>query len=157
MVSKPLAGNQLRQKSNRQADGSETVLDLDGFGGFVEDRVFQRVFENLIDTFDAGEHKVQLPGRAFLGGRRGGAFSFSLGIRTVSTPARIAARLFSFKPPIGSTKPRNVISPVIATSFRTGVPVKSEAMAVNTWRCRRDGPSLGTAPLGKRGRECRFL
>ena len=33
---------------------------------------------------------------------------------------RCAATAFSFSPPIGSTRPRNVISPVIATSPRTG-------------------------------------
>ena len=35
-------------------------------------------------------------------------------------PAR-AASSFSFRPPIGSTSPRKVISPVMATSARTGI------------------------------------
>ena len=38
-------------------------------------------------------------------------------------PARCAASVFSFKPPIGNTLPRSVTSPVIATSRRTGRPV----------------------------------
>ncbi len=62
-------------------------------------------------------------------------------------PARIAARLFSFKPPIGRTSPRKVISPVIATSERTGVLLKSDASAVNI-ATPADGPSFGTAPAG---------
>src|SRR2546428_821027 len=62
-------------------------------------------------------------------------------------PARIAARLFSLSPPIGKTNPRKVISPVIATSGRTGVLVKSEASAVNI-AMPADGPSFGTAPAG---------
>ena len=33
-------------------------------------------------------------------------------------PARCAARTFSLRPPIGGTRPRSVISPVIATSWR---------------------------------------
>ena len=37
------------------------------------------------------------------------------------TPARWAASTFSFTPPIGSTLPRSVISPVIATSRRAGM------------------------------------
>ena len=39
-------------------------------------------------------------------------------------PARCAASTFSLTPPIGSTWPRSVISPVIATSFRTGDPAE---------------------------------
>jgi len=40
-----------------------------------------------------------------------------------------------------------VISPVIATSSRTGLPVKSEAIAVSTVTP-ADGPSFGCAPAG---------
>ena len=36
---------------------------------------------------------------------------------------------FSLRPPIGSTRPRKVISPVIATSRRTGRSLKAEAKA----------------------------
>ena len=46
-------------------------------------------------------------------------------------PARSAASTFSLTPPIGSTSPRRLISPVIATSLRTIRPVKSEASATN--------------------------
>jgi hypothetical protein len=38
----------------------------------------------------------------------------------VRIPARSAAMDFSFKPPIGKTNPRNVTSPVMATSLLTG-------------------------------------
>jgi hypothetical protein len=45
-------------------------------------------------------------------------------MNTVVMPARSAANSFSFRPPIGSTRPRSVISPVIATSRRIGMPVR---------------------------------
>ena len=45
-------------------------------------------------------------------------------------PLRCAARAFSFSPPIGSTWPVSVISPVIATSSRTSRPLISEVSAV---------------------------
>ena len=50
-------------------------------------------------------------------------------------------------PPTGSTCPRSVISPVIATSSRTGTPVSSETSAV-VIAVPADGPSFGTAPAG---------
>ena len=62
-------------------------------------------------------------------------------------PPRKAANNFSFKPPIGSTSPRKVISPVIATSDLTLLPVKADTIAV-TMPTPADGPSLGTAPSG---------
>jgi hypothetical protein len=63
----------------------------------------------------------------------------------MSIPARKAARLFSFRPPMGNMRPRNVISPVIATSERTGLFMNSEATAVNI-ATPAEGPSFGTAP-----------
>src|SRR5579864_5195145 len=42
------------------------------------------------------------------------SLAFSSGISTVLMPPRWAASSFSFKPPIGSTRPRSVISPVMA-------------------------------------------
>ena len=75
------------------------------------------------------------------------SFSFSLGRITVLIPARCAAKTFSFTPPIGSTLPRSVISPVIATSLCTGRPVTADASAVASVMP-ADGPSLGTAPAG---------
>src|SRR3990172_13382663 len=45
-------------------------------------------------------------------------------------PARWAASSFSFNPPIGSTLPRRVISPVMATSRRTGICVSALASVV---------------------------
>ena len=62
-------------------------------------------------------------------------------------PARCAASTFSFTPPIGSTLPRSVISPVIATSFRTGTRVSAETSAVASVMP-ADGPSFGMAPSG---------
>ena len=62
-------------------------------------------------------------------------------------PPRNAASSFSFKPPIGSTRPRSVISPVMATSRRTGMPVSTETIAV-TMATPADGPSFGVAPSG---------
>ncbi len=43
--------------------------------------------------------------------------------------------------------PRSVISPVMATSWRTGMPVSSETSAVNMVTP-ADGPSLGMPPAG---------
>src|SRR6516162_998301 len=56
------------------------------------------------------------------------SLAFSSGISTVFMPPREAASNFSLRPPIGSTRPRSVISPVIATPA--------------------DGPSFGVAPSG---------
>ena len=53
---------------------------------------------------------------------------------------------FSFKPPIGSTRPLKVISPVMATFARTFFPVTADSMAV-AMVMPADGPSFGTAPL----------
>ena len=60
---------------------------------------------------------------------------------------RFAARSFSFNPPIANTLPRKVVSPVIATSFLTGILVNAltKEVAIVT---PADGPSLGTAPAG---------
>src|SRR5438067_1007936 len=62
-------------------------------------------------------------------------------------PARSAASVFSFTPPIGSTSPRSEISPVIATSERTGMPVRSDTSARNI-ATPALGPSLGVAQHG---------
>ena len=57
-------------------------------------------------------------------------------------PARCAASIFSLRPPIGSTRPRSVISPVIATSRRTGIAQQRR----DERRCHRD--ARGRAVLG---------
>ena len=62
-------------------------------------------------------------------------------------PRRSAASTFSRTPPTGSTRPRSVTSPVIATSARTGMPVSSDTIAVAIVMP-ADGPSLGVAPAG---------
>ena len=56
--------------------------------------------------------------------------------------------VFSFSPPMASTRPRNVTSPVMATSPRTARPVRAETTAV-VMAMPAEGPSLGTAPSGK--------
>ena len=63
------------------------------------------------------------------------------------SPARWAASSFCLTPPIGSTRPLRVTSPVIPTSDRTGRPRAIEVSAV-TMVTPADGPSLGTAPAG---------
>ena len=67
-------------------------------------------------------------------------------------PWRRAASTFSLMPPTGSTRPDSVISPVIATSPRTGRPVSCDASA-DTIVTPADGPSFGTAPDGT----CRWI
>src|SRR6266704_269552 len=69
------------------------------------------------------------------------------GTSTVFTPARAAAVSFSLIPPIGSTRPRSVSSPVIATSWRAGRWHRSDASAAAIV-IPADGPSFGTAPAG---------
>lgn len=70
------------------------------------------------------------------------------GMMTVCTPLRRAAMVFSFRPPMASTRPRRVTSPVMATLPRTGRPDSADSMAV-VMAMPADGPSLGTAPSGK--------
>src|SRR6266404_5448243 len=75
------------------------------------------------------------------------SFTFSSGIRTVLIPPRNAASSFSFKPPIARISPRSVISPVIATFGRTGMPLSVEMTEV-VIATPALGPSLGVAPSG---------
>ena len=75
------------------------------------------------------------------------SFSLSFGIKTVLMPARNAANSFSFNPPIGKTLPNNVISPVMAISLETGIPVMAETKDVHI-AIPADGPSYGVAPSG---------
>ena len=62
-------------------------------------------------------------------------------------PALFAARIFSFIPPTGSTRPLRVISPVMAVFFLTFLCVSAEAMDV-AMVIPADGPSFGVAPSG---------
>ena len=66
---------------------------------------------------------------------------------TVWLPARWAARIFSLTPPMGSTLPRNVISPVMAKSRRTGILVSALTTEVAKV-IPAEGPSLGMEPSG---------
>ena len=71
----------------------------------------------------------------------------NIGIKTFLIPALCAANNFSFRPPIGSTNPLKVISPVIATFLFTGISVIAEIIDV-TIPTPAEGPSLGVAPSG---------
>src|SRR5450759_3506147 len=75
------------------------------------------------------------------------SFSFFFGRTTRRAPERCAARILLLRPPIGRTRPRSVISPVIARSLRTGMPVSALTIAVAVG-IPADGPSLGIAPAG---------
>ena len=83
------------------------------------------------------------PPRGSRRGRRGCA----RGSPRRSGPAACAASAFCLSPPIGSTRPCSVISPVIPTVCLTARPVSSEASAV-TIVTPALGPSLGIAPAG---------
>ena len=82
-----------------------------------------------------------------LSGMSAKSFSFSCGIKTVVMPPRSAASSFSFNPPIARALPRNVTSPVIAMSLRTGIPVKTDTMEVTIAKPAL-GPSFGVAASG---------
>lgn len=76
------------------------------------------------------------------------SFSFSFGIITVLMPPQQRRKqLFLQAARIGSTLPCNVISPVIATSFLTGILVSTETSVVYM-AIPADGPSFGVAPSG---------
>ena len=75
------------------------------------------------------------------------SFLFRFGRITVVSLARLAAKSFSFNPPMGRTRPRRVISPVIARSRRTGICDNVDAMAM-AMVMPADGPSFGIAPAG---------
>src|SRR5437870_2872490 len=62
-------------------------------------------------------------------------------------PAAWAASAFCFSPPIGSTRPCNVTSPVMPTLGLTGRPVTNDASAV-VIVMPAEGPSFGIAPDG---------
>ena len=62
-------------------------------------------------------------------------------------PARCAATTFSLMPPTGSTRPRRLISPVMAVSLRMVRSVISEVSAMNM-ATPALGPSFGVAPAG---------
>ena len=75
------------------------------------------------------------------------SFLFSLHITISVMPALLAASIFSFIPPTGSTLPRSVISPVMAVFFLTLRCVRAEAMDVAIVMP-AEGPSFGVAPSG---------
>src|SRR5579883_2808689 len=76
------------------------------------------------------------------------SFSLPRGNKTVLIPARSAASTFSFNPPMARTRPRRVISPVIAMLPTTGRFDTAEMSAVQS-ATPAEGPSFGMAPSGK--------
>ena len=66
---------------------------------------------------------------------------------TSVSPAACAASTFCFSPPIGSTRPCSVTSPVIPTVCFTGRSDRSDASAV-VIVIPALGPSFGIAPAG---------
>src|SRR5665213_583289 len=69
------------------------------------------------------------------------------GSTTVVSPARWAANTFWRTPPMGSTRPWRVTSPVIPTAGETGRSVSRLTRAV-VMVTPAEGPSFGTAPAG---------
>ena len=96
-------------------------------------------------TSSASSTKTKESCRRSSSGTSSRSRSFRLGRISERIPARCAARTFSLIPPTGSTLPRSVISPVMATSLCTGRRVASEASAVMIVTP-AEGPSLGMAP-----------
>jgi hypothetical protein len=84
----------------------------------------ERVSQDLLGIVD--EDEGELPAELLSSRSR----SFRLGRITERIPVRCAARTFSLIPPTGSTLPRSVISPVMATSLCTGRRMVSEVSAV---------------------------
>ena len=100
--------------------------------------------EDVLDRVGGDERRA--PARVS-GGSSSRSLSFSRGKMTRLSPARCAASDFSRMPPIGSTWPVSVISPVMPTSSATGSLRTSEASAVAIVTP-AEGPSFGTAPAG---------
>ena len=76
------------------------------------------------------------------------SFLFWLGKMTLFIPLRCAAMHFSLMPPTGNARPYRLISPVIAKSERTRLPVKRETKATVIVTPAL-GPSFGVAAAGK--------
>jgi hypothetical protein len=93
----------------------------------------------------AAQTKLSVSSRC--AGKSSTSAEFCSGAMTVVIPLRAAASAFSFRPPIGSTWPVSVISPVIARSSRTGRALISDVRAVAIVMPAL-GPSFGVAPAG---------
>ena len=127
-VAHPVAGGGLPEEEASFAEGGAA----EGQGEDVA---------QLLGEVEAG------PCRPTSSGRSSRSASLSLGRMISVIPARTAPRTFSLTPPIGSTRPESVISPVIATSRRTGRPDSAETSAV-AMVTPAEGPSFGIAPAG---------
>ena len=102
--------------------------------------LLQRRLDDLLHLTDEDE----VESRLISSGTSSRSARLRSGTMTLLMPARCAARTFSFRPPMGSTRPRRVISPVIATSWRTRMPVRSETSALSIVTPAL-GPSFGIA------------
>ena len=124
----------------RQSTHRRLAQELSGVG------MRQRVAQHLVHVLDRDRPAASSSTRS--GMSAGPSRSPRDDARCVM-PARCAARIFSLRPPIGSTRPRSVISPVIATSLahrdRAAAPTTSAVAIVMP----ADGPSFGMAPSGK--------
>ena len=96
----------------------------------------------IVHAFEPDERQLL---RAPLPGCRRSRARLRAGSMTRLIPARCAATTFSLMPPTGSTRPRRLISPVIAVSLRTVRSVSSETSAMNM-ATPALGPSFGVAP-----------
>src|SRR5205085_2651886 len=138
----------------------ETSLDLyeQVHPGFKKQFERAATWSWLNDPYARGAYMVTLPGQfrtvvpylATTEGRihfAGEHTSPWPGWMAVRTPARFAAKTFSFTPPMGSTLPLRVTSPVMAVYGRTGRSVSNDTSAV-VMVMPAEGPSFGMAPAG---------
>ena len=106
-------------------------------------RGLERDVEHLADGHDRVEGHLL----ADLGGHVVEVGPVALRMITSVMPRRCAASTFCFRPPIGSTRPCSVTSPVVPTVCFTGRPLSSDARAV-VMVTPALGPSFGIAPAG---------
>ena len=115
-------------------------------GHLYDDRTID--FLGMDSTWSARSTKTNWSARRTVWSISSRSLALAAGRMTVLIPLRKAAMVFSFSPPMGSTRPRRVTSPVMAIPRRTEQPVRAETMAV-VMAMPAEGPSLGTAPSGK--------
>ena len=126
--------------------GSSGSVPLTTFGGSAT-RAFGLRRRAASRTWSMLSTRISLIDLRISSGMSRRSFSFLRGRMTILAPARCAARILLLSPPIGRTRPRRVISPVIATSLRTGIPVRALTIAVAIV-IPADGPSFGMPPAG---------
>src|SRR5439155_17550446 len=109
----------------------------------LRQRLLQSQRQHVVHSFN----EVQLHGIAQVLGNFSDIFFIVLGRIASKSPARCAASSFSFNPPIASTLPRSVISPVMPKSRRTRTRLGALAMA-DSFVMPAEGPPFGIAPSG---------